>query len=309
MAQIDRTHRKGIWLAAATALISGFAVFLNGYGVRAWSDVADPTTYTTVKNLVAALVIGGVATILVFRNSPARPRLPEGRRAGFTLTAIALIGGSVPFVLFFEGLARASSAQAAVIHKTLIIWVAALAIIFLRERIGWPQVAAIGLLLWGQIALVGNAGALEFGTGEAMVLGATLLWSVEVIVAKRVLTRTPASTVALARMGGGSVILVAWALIRGGGLDWSALTGSHVIWAVLAGAFLSGYVLTWLVALSLAPAVDVTAVLVGGALITALLQTAVDGAPLPDATGLALLGIGVAVAVVAGRRRREPVPS
>ncbi|MGD2060262.1 MAG: DMT family transporter [Acidimicrobiia bacterium] len=309
MAQIDRTHRKGIWLAAATALISGFAVFLNGYGVRAWSDVADPTTYTTVKNLVAALVIGGVATILVFRNSPARPRLPEGRRAGFTLTAIALIGGSVPFVLFFEGLARASSAQAAVIHKTLIIWVAALAIIFLRERIGWPQVAAIGLLLWGQIALVGNAGALEFGTGEAMVLGATLLWSVEVIVAKRVLTRTPASTVALARMGGGSVILVAWALIRGGGLDWSALTGSHVIWAVVAGAFLSGYVLTWLAALSLAPAVDVTAVLVGGALITALLQTAVDGAPLPDATGLALLGIGVAVAVVAGRRRREPVPS
>jgi hypothetical protein len=105
------------------------------------------------------------------------------------------------------------------------------------------------------------------------------------------------------------VILVAWALIRGGGLDWSALTGSHVIWAVVAGAFLSGYVLTWLAALSLAPAVDVTAVLVGGALITALLQTAVDGAPLPDATGLALLGIGVAVAVVAGRRRREPVPS
>lgn len=305
----NRSRQKGIWLAVATAVISGFAVFLNGYGVKAWADIADPTAYTTVKNLVAALVIGGAATLLVARRSDARPQVPESRRDRWVLAGIALVGGSVPFVLFFEGLARASSAQAAVIHKTLLIWVAALAIVFLKERIGWPHFAAIGLLVWGQIALIGGAGGLEFGSGEMMILGATLLWSIEVIVAKRLLARTSSSTVAVARMGGGSLILISWALIRGGGIDWSGITGSHVIWVLVAGVFLSGYVLTWFSALSLAPAVDVTAVLVGGALITTFLQTALNGTPLPDPTGLVLVGVGVVIAVLAGRRPRDLVPS
>lgn len=305
MAQLDRTHREGIWLAAGTALISGFAVFLNGFGVRAWSDIADPTAYTTVKNLVAALVIGGVATLLLVRRSADRPEIPSSRQERLTLLAIAIIGGSVPFVLFFEGLALADSAQAAMIHKTLLVWVALLALLLLRETIGWPHIAAIGLLVWGQIALLGDAGGLGFGRGEAMILVATLLWSAEVVVAKRVMSHTSSSTVALARMGGGSLVLVAWVLIRGGGIDWGGLTASHLAWVLVAGAFLSGYVLTWLAALSRAPAVDVTAILVGGALITAILQSALRGAALPDPLGLALIIVGIAVVFVVRRRRRD----
>ena len=49
----SRTH-VGIVLAVIAAVISGFAVFINGYGLRAWSGTADPTTYTTFKNMVAA---------------------------------------------------------------------------------------------------------------------------------------------------------------------------------------------------------------------------------------------------------------
>lgn len=309
MENLDRTRRKGIWLAAATALISGFAVFINGYGVRAWSDIADPTAYTTIKNLIAALVIGGVATLLVARSSGERIDLPEATSDRWMLAGIAVVGGSIPFVLFFEGLARASSAQAAVLHKTLLIWVAVLALVFLKERIGWPHVAAIGLLVWGQIALIGGAGGLEFGSGELMILMATLLWSIEVVVAKRVLCRTSSTTVAVARMGGGSLVLLSWALIRGGGVDWSGLTASHVLWAVVAGALLSGYVLTWFAALSRAPAVDVTAVLVGGALITAVLQTAVRGVALPDPLALALVAIGVAVTFAAAWMRKDVLSS
>ena len=61
--------------------------------------------------------------------------------------------------------------------------------------------------------------------------------------------------------------------------------------------------LTWFSALAKAPAVDVTAVLVGGALITAVLESTVRGAPMPDLMGTALvvIGIGVAVAVSATR--------
>lgn len=305
MTQVDRTRRSGILLAVATALISGFAVFFNGFGVRAWADIADPTAYTTVKNLIAALMIGGVAAPLLARGSSDRPELPSAGRDRLALVIIAVVGGSIPFVLFFEGLAVANSTQAAAIHKTLLIWVGVLALLFLRERIGWPHVAAIGLLVWGQVALLGDAGALDFGRGELMILIATLLWSVEVVIAKRVMSHVSSSTVALARMGGGSVVLVTWALVRGGGIDWGALTASHLVWVVVAGVFLSGYVLTWYAALSRAPALDVTAVLVGGALITAVLQSAIRGVALPSPLGLALILVGVAVVFVFGRWRKD----
>lgn len=292
-----KTRRKGVLLAAATAVISGFAVFINGYGVRAWAEVADATTYTTLKNMMAAVLIGAFASMLWLRGSAEKPSIPAEPRQRWILGAIAVVGGSIPFVLFFEGLARASTAQTAFLHKTLIIWVAILATVFLKERLGWPHLAAIGLLVWGQIILVGSLGEVVFGVGEVMILGATLLWSVEVIVAKKVLKGISSSTVAGARMIGGSVVLVAWGFVRGLPLDWSAVTGSHLMWIALTGLFLTGYVLTWFAALSRAPAVDVTAVLVGGAVITAVLQTTVRGVALPTPAGLALL---VAGAVLAG---------
>ena len=50
---------------------------------------------------------------------------------------IGVIGGSVPFILFFNGLAMASAPSAAFIHKTLFVWVVLLAVPFLGERLGW----------------------------------------------------------------------------------------------------------------------------------------------------------------------------
>ena len=107
----------------------------------------------------------------------------------------------MPFVLFFEGLARASSTAAAFIHKTLVIWVALLAVPLLGERLSWAHWAAIALLLAGQAVLVGDAGTVTLGAGELMIFGATLLWSVEVVVVKRLLASLAAPTLAAARLG------------------------------------------------------------------------------------------------------------
>ena len=35
--RIPKTRSWGLALAAATAVVSGFSVFINGYGVRSWS--------------------------------------------------------------------------------------------------------------------------------------------------------------------------------------------------------------------------------------------------------------------------------
>lgn len=301
----SRARHKGLLLALVTALISGVAVFFNGYGVRAWSDVADATTYTTVKNLMAAVIVGIVGVTLTRIGSRQRPSLPPSSGQRWMLAAIALIGGSVPFALFFEGLSRASSAEAAFIHKILVVWVAMIAFVFLRERIGWPHLVAIGLLVWGQLALSGGVGSLRLGPGEIMVLVATILWSLEIVVAKRLLPTVSYATIADARMIGGAVVLVAWGLARGAEIDWSAITGAHVVWVAVAAFFLSGYVLTWLKALALAPAVDVTAVLVAGALVTAVLQTTVQGAPLPNPTAAAVILIGTVLAGVISWNRLD----
>lgn len=297
------TRRRGLLLAVGTAVISGVAIFLNGYAVRAWSAVTDATGYTTVKNLVAGLAIGIFGLALARGRARQRPALPHHPGDRLLLGVVALVGGSVPFVLFFEGLAQSGSGQAALIHKSLLVWVALLAVVFLRERIGWAHVAAIGLLVWGQSLITGGVGSMTFGKGETMILAATFLWSIEVVVAKRLLADIPFSTVANARMLGGAVVLVAWSVVRGGAIEWTALSVTHLLWMAAAGVLLSGYVLTWFAALSMAPAVDVTAVLVGGALITALLQTTIQGAPMPDVSGVVLVGAGVALAGMVGWRR------
>jgi drug/metabolite transporter (DMT)-like permease len=294
-----RRRSQGIALACITAVISGIAIFVNGYGVRAWREVADTATYTTLKNIVAALVLTGVAMLAVRRTGRDRQRAQLTRRQLGSLALIAVIGGSIPFLLFFEGFARASSGQAAFIHKTLVIWVTVMAIAFLKERIGLLHVAAVVLLVWGQAALLGGLADLTLGAGELMMLGATVLWSVEVVVAKRLLDDVPALTVGVARMAGGAALLLGYAIATGGLADIGALSASHIGWVLLTGLILSAYVGTWYSALARAQAADVTAVLVGGALITAVLNSGVRHLPVPSAAGLGLVGAGVVLVLVA----------
>ncbi|HET9249777.1 MAG TPA: DMT family transporter [Actinomycetota bacterium] len=294
-----RTPASGLALAFATALISGVAIFANGYGVTAFGSGGG--VYTTAKNLVAAvllLLVGVAATRARSDEGFTRPRTGP-QWAG--LIAVSVIGGSVPFLLFFEGLARASSVQAAFLHKTLLIWVVLLAWPLLGERIGALQVVAIGLLLAGQAALQGGVGEVGLGTGEVMILAATLLWSIEVIVAKRLLGSLSSLTVGTARMALGCVVLLSYLAVTGQFDDLLAVSATQWAWATLTGGLLATYVASWYLALARARAIDVTAVLVFGAVVTALLAMGVQGAE-PQAAALALLVLGTVIAVVAARR-------
>jgi len=299
--RIPKTRRWGLVLAAATALISGFAVFINGYGVRSWAGAgASTAAYTTFKNLVAALFLGTIAYAAA-RRSPAGTLRPQNPSQWRRLALVGVIGGGVPFLLFFEGLARASSGQAAFIHKTLLVWVALLALPLLAERLSAVHVGAMALLVVGQAVMTG-VGNLGFGAGEAMILAATLLWAAEVIVAKRLLADIPAPTVAVARMGIGAAVLIGWTAVTGGFASLGALTAIHWGWALVTGLVLTGYVATWYGALARAQAVDVTAVLVFGAVVTALLETGIRGVALPSAAGLAMVTVGAVLAALAAAR-------
>jgi drug/metabolite transporter (DMT)-like permease len=279
------SRSAGIALAFVTACISGVSIWLNG---RAVGHFSDATVYTTAKNAVAGVLLLG----LLFTLGPRGRTLSSvvGRRWP-ALLAVAVVGGSVPFVLFFNGLKDSHATQAAFIQKTLVVWVALLAVPLLKERFGWPHALAIGCLLGGQAWLAGKLGTVAFGKGEAMILVATLLWSVEIVFVKYLLRSIPPRVVAAARMALGTVLLLCWLALTGKLGDLTALSAVQWRWALLTGLLLSAYVATWFAALARAQAVDVTAVLVFGAFVTAILSGVVDGAA---------IGVGGTVLVAVG---------
>lgn len=308
---MTRDRTAGITLALGAAAVSGVAVFVNSYGVRA---VPDATVYTTAKNLVAAIVLA-VGAALVARpwrradqlgrrvDRPGRRRLRPRQIVG--LVAVAATGGSIGFVLFFEGLATASSTQAAFLHKTLVIWVALFAVVALRERLRLLHVAAILVLVAGQAVLSGGLSGLRFGVGEWLVLAATLVWSGETVLASWLLREVPVRYVAVTRMAGGVALLAAWLAVTG---RWPALVGlggEGWLWATVTGGILAGYVSLWFSALAAAPAVDVTAVLVPAALVTGVLNIVVNQATVTvsSATGMLVVLVGTVLAVLAAMGR------
>jgi drug/metabolite transporter (DMT)-like permease len=297
-------NRRGSIIALGAALISGVSVYVNARGVKAFGDA---TAYTTAKNATAAVILLLIAGLVASRRRVTVP-LPSTRAQWAWLAVIGVVGGSAPFVLFFEGLARTASGpvQAQFIHKTLVVWVAVLAVPLLGERLGLPQLTAIALLVTGQAALSGGVTAplrMSFGSGEAMIFAATLLWAVEVIVAKRLLGALHAQTVGLARMVFGSAVLIGWVSMRGKAYLLSSMDAAQWRWILLTGALLAAYVATWLTALALAPAVEVTAILVAAVPVTAVLQAIVDGSALrPQLDGLTLILAGCAVLIAAAAR-------
>jgi drug/metabolite transporter (DMT)-like permease len=298
---MDR-RKIGVGLALGAALISGVSVWVNAMAVRAFGD---PILYTTVKNLIAAAILVAIAATLTRRMSREGLVRPYGARQWIGLGFVGIVGGGVAFVLFFQGLALASASSAGFIQKTLVIWVAILAVSFLRERFGGAHVLAIALLVAGQLLASGGAAMPALSTGEALILIATLLWAVEVVVAKWLLAGLSPMTLAVARMGIGSVALIAFSAATGHLAVIGSLAASQWAWVALTGVILTAYVAAWLFALARTQATDVTAMLVCGAIVTAILNAGAQPAALtPAASGLVLIAVGgIALAVLATRSR------
>jgi drug/metabolite transporter (DMT)-like permease len=310
--------RLGIGLAGASAVVSGVSVYVNGIGVRR----IDPTVYTTVKNLVAATVLTLLLCgHLLFERSRHPREMPPtpgheptallGWRRKAALAYVGVIGGGLAFALFFEGLASASSPHAAFLQKTLVIWVAALAVFFLQERLTLGHYLAIGLLICGVALSGGGISGIRVERPTVLIMAATLLWALEVVLAKRLLATVTSLRLGVLRLGIGVLALLAWDLLTGRGHALTALTAEDWSWAIITGALLAMYVGTWFAALARAAATDVTAILVFGAVITAVLSGLPSGPTLlPRTVGLVLVALGTGVvgivALVSPRKTRLP---
>jgi drug/metabolite transporter (DMT)-like permease len=255
---------KGLALVLGTALISGISVFLNKFAVTA---ISNSDVFTTMKNLTVGLVLTGLILLPIYFSKLKNIKLNEWLK----LLAIGIIGGSVPFLLFFKGLSLTSASSAGLIHKSLFIWVSILAVWFLGEKIGKLQYLALGLLFLGNFTMLGFK-MFNLSMGELLVLAATLMWAIEFIIAKKILANVAAEIVAWTRMCFGSIILLGYLFFTGQIGSLVILNSNQWFWIVISSILLLGYVLTWYKALAKLPAVTVTSILVIASPITTCLD-------------------------------------
>ena len=250
--------------ALSAAVISGTNNFLAKIAVSA---IKDPILYTTLKNSIVALFLVGVLFAL--------KRLDEikmlTRRQIIQLLLIGLIGGSIPFALFFTGLTHTSAINAGLIHKTLFVWVIFLALPILKEKVTRPQIAGAALILFANFFVGGFVG-FKFNAGEFYILAATIFWAIENIIAKIALKDLSSLLLAASRMVFGSLILGAFVLFNGGFGAVSHLNNTQWTWTFLTSALLTGYVISWYAALKYAPAIYVAILLVPATLVTNVLS-------------------------------------
>lgn len=254
---------KGTFLALTTAVISGFAIFYSKIAVQ----ITDPLVHVTLRTGFAALVL----SVLMIQQNNLKKLYTLPRIEKILLLLIGVIGGSIPFILFFKGLSLTSAATANMLHKTLFIWVALLAVPLLRERINLPQGVGYALLLASNFLLDAGKG-LNFSLGEGLVLTATIMWAIENVIAKAALRNIDSLTVAWARLTVGSTIILLVTLSLGKGQMLIALTWPQAFTILVGGSTLCLYVITWYRALALSPATHVSAILVLATLITNLLS-------------------------------------
>ena len=245
-----------------TAGFSGVAVFLNSLTVKA---VGDALVFTTIKNLGVGLLLA----LVLFRK---KVNWTQVKQNWWKLLLIGIIGGSLPFYLFFKGLMLTGPVMGSMIHKSLVLWISLLGFGILKERLSYKQMIALGAIFGGS-ALVGGFEGWQWGKGETMILAAVILWAGENIIAKVILKKVEVEVVAGARMILGSLILLSATVFSGKlGLIFNLNTWQWGMTLVSVG-LLFGYVMSWYKALSLAPVSLVGTVLSLGSLITSGLNS------------------------------------
>jgi len=282
---------KGLLLVFTTAFISGFSIFINKFGVKEF----NPYLFTFLKNaLVAFFLVGLLLGLKEFKNLA-----KLSRKDWLTLAIIGLVGGSIPFLLFFKGLSLTTAANSAFIHKTMFLYVALLAAIFLKERVsGKILLGALLLLLGNSIFLK----ILPYGSreGDILVLLATLFWAVENVISKNALKRLSPRIVAFGRMGIGSLFILLFLLASGNIQAISKLTPLHFQWILISSAILFGYVTTWYTGLKYIPVSVATSILLLGSPITSLLTFFFAGGKLTQNQILGTILISAGIATILG---------
>ncbi len=292
-----RTAPMGYRLALIAAAISGLSIYVNSFAVRL---VPDATLYTTLKNAVTGILL--LLPLIALARLRSELRRLSARDAAW-LAALAIIGGSVPYVLFFTGLQLTTASTGSLLNHAQFIVVAMLAVPMLRERVNGLAWIGLGLLAAG--TMVGtDLGTLRPGEGAVLVLTSTVLFGAGMVMSRHLLARVSPQLVMSAKMSAGAAMLVAYSALTGHLARAATLTAADWALVLVTGLILLAFTVATTYALCSAPALAVTAIGMASPPITLALQLA--GGPTPHVAATTawsmMLVVAGAAAFLAGRR-------
>lgn len=287
----------------ATAIISGISIFINKFGVTG----VDASIYAFLRNVAVSILLLGVILFLHKHSEFAKLKA----RQWLGLVTVGLIGGSVPFLLFFYGLQSISGASASLIQKSMFVFVAVLATLLISERLDKKVLLAAILLLAGNV-LVLQSSMFNWSWGHTLVLFATILWAGENVLSKKLLSSIQPELLAFGRMSFGALFILGWLHYTGQAPLALSLNLNQLLWVVVTSVVLLGYVFAWYRGLSGVSVTLATSVLLLGSPVTTILESVFSGkqiVPLQVAGTLLLLGgLAVLVRVYGSLPSPQPVP-
>ena len=293
-------RRNGLMFAFAAAMVSGVSVFLNK---SALAFFPDPFGFTGLKNLFVAIFLAS-GILLFSRNELLRISKNDLRN----LIIIGIIGGSIPFMLFFWGLSQGNAPNSSLLQKTLFIPASALAFLFLKERLSVKQILGAILLFVGA-ALLSGITPFSLSIGEFAILAAVALWSIEDIISKAVLKAISTPVVVLGRMLFGSLVVLAYVTLTSGFPNLLSLSAEATTWLLLTVFLLLGYNLAFYSGLKRLKVGESTSILVIGSFVTTILSAlfAVQPIALCGIVGMFAIAAGAGLIAFFPEKEKQPV--
>lgn len=235
---MKRGERVGTLLVFLTALISGVSIVVNKFFVVS----IDPLIFTALR----AFFIGVLFLFIsLYFNKQSRSK-NFNKVSWKWLVSLGVLGGGFAFWLFFSGLKLTLASRAAFLHKTLPIYAAVLAFIFLKEKITLKQLVAIAVMVGGLLVMELSSITSAVQLGDVLVLAATVLWAVENTIAKKAMISKESNwVVTFSRMFFGSLVLFAILIFANKIHLIFELSSSQVLYILISGIILFFYVFTY----------------------------------------------------------------
>ncbi|WP_040320756.1 DMT family transporter [Aeromicrobium marinum] len=299
----DRRLLGALLVAVSAVAFGSMAIF----GVWAQRDGADTPALILVRFSVAAAVLAVVLAVV-------RGRLGLVRPPWHRIWPVAALGG-IGYIgqayCFFLALEYAQASLVALLLYLFPAFVAVLAAVFLRERIGLVTALALGLALCGTFLVVGGGSGRPLGI--ALGVGAAVIYSLYITIGSVVTRDLDALTVstvvcAAASCVGGGIVLVLVAAGRSPSFPATAAGWGSLVAIALIGTVVA--ILTFFAGLALlgptsASVLSTLEPVVTVGLATWLLDESLTGV---QAVGAALVLGAVVWLALEGRPTADPLP-
>jgi drug/metabolite transporter (DMT)-like permease len=129
-------------ISLTLAIVGAMFYAGSGIGTRLAPRISPMTSTLIIMASGAVLDLGFALFTAPFPSAPSGESL-------FAVTALALIPSALAFVIWVWLIQRTGAVFVSLTNYLMPLWAAGLGVVFLHETIGWPALAAMGLILAG----------------------------------------------------------------------------------------------------------------------------------------------------------------